>query len=744
MASEHIKIPEGRTRVGYLIGAAPVNSVVIPFPFFQASDIAVLRAGSPLILGVHYNVIGTGGFDKGFPGGTVVFTAPVANTAITVERHVPISRTVDFPNSGPLQTAALNTELDKSVAIDQQLADDILGLDSRIDILELGDPRLGRAVLFPPEDIALNHSLPSIGDRQNRIFGFGTDGNIQMQAGLIFPPSENRNNVVFPSPAGRANRVIGFDASGANVTYQEVVAGAIVPDAANINYTAAIPTPASRSVEARLGERLSIKDFGTQVGEGIQAKDDAALLAAVNYLNSLPIGNDHFHTIYYPDGIYNHGACPVKLTASNCGFAGNSRATTIINFFGGASPWLVIGNAALATTQHVIIRDLHFNVDTSATGELFILEHTFDVQVVSVTGNGLKSFLRAGTGTGGAFNTVVFNCGGTSSNAAHNLFFCFNGGGLSVRGCDFQVPSISNPDTIVDNNVVCYAQDCNFNAIHFHDSVFAFYDIGFALNQLAAGKVVTDVFVDACQFTGFKRWIVQAMASAGVISRVVMRNCWMDCKRTDAIIFQGTGTAGNNDNNAIESCHIANAGRGAVIVSTVASLMIRIANNFITNCNQIGTATGAITMETGGGCNIIGNTGFVNSPWGIDLGGANNDHYNVIGNRLVGTSGALRFAFGFGGDGLRSNSRRCEANSYMNVAQGGLALASLVGLADGTHWENMTPFCQQVTISGGTVSSILLDGNNTGATFGTFTVEPGETLSINNTSAPNVFVRYLS
>jgi hypothetical protein len=44
-----------------------------------------------------------------------------ANVEVIIARIIPIERTTDFPNSGPLDMAALNTQLDKLVAICQQI-----------------------------------------------------------------------------------------------------------------------------------------------------------------------------------------------------------------------------------------------------------------------------------------------------------------------------------------------------------------------------------------------------------------------------------------------------------------------------------------------------------------------------------------------------------------------------------------------------------------------------------------------
>src|SRR5262245_48247135 len=282
--AEHIKIPAQTPVVAYV--GASTGQYIIPFAFFANTDIVVKLNGVVQTLGVNYNVFPTGGFEKGFPGGLVgMFNPQTSADRIVIERHVPIARTIDFPPSGPLQTQSFNTELDKSVAIDQQLEAEIVALDTRLDVLELGDPRVGRAMLFPPEDVGISKTLPPVAQRAQQTLGFDANGNMDMLSALLDPSSPR--NVSLPQASGRQNKVLGWDSSGFNFAMLDVVSGALIPDSASINYVGVPGFPGTRSVENRLRERISIKDFGSQVGEGIQANDDAAFAAAITYINGL-------------------------------------------------------------------------------------------------------------------------------------------------------------------------------------------------------------------------------------------------------------------------------------------------------------------------------------------------------------------------------------------------------------------------------------------------------------------------
>jgi len=49
-----------------------------------------------------------------------------------IDRILPVERTTDFPNSGPLNIRALNTQLDRFVAFLQQFVAQVVGLTQRV------------------------------------------------------------------------------------------------------------------------------------------------------------------------------------------------------------------------------------------------------------------------------------------------------------------------------------------------------------------------------------------------------------------------------------------------------------------------------------------------------------------------------------------------------------------------------------------------------------------------------------
>jgi hypothetical protein len=117
----HVQIDDRAPRTRYAVGGTPQTAFSVNFAFFDEDDLLVYVDDELLTRGADYTVAGTSGSEGGYPGGTVTLTDAVENVTVTIVREVPIERTSDFPNGGPLQIPTLNTDFDKIVAILQQI-----------------------------------------------------------------------------------------------------------------------------------------------------------------------------------------------------------------------------------------------------------------------------------------------------------------------------------------------------------------------------------------------------------------------------------------------------------------------------------------------------------------------------------------------------------------------------------------------------------------------------------------------
>ena len=125
-----ITISDTTPRVQYT-AANTQTTFSVPFEFFNNSDLVVIKTsgGTDTTLtynasppdATKYSVAGAGVSG----GGSITLGANSTNGDIyTIYRELPISRTTDFSASGSFPVETLNTELDKIVAMSQQLERD--------------------------------------------------------------------------------------------------------------------------------------------------------------------------------------------------------------------------------------------------------------------------------------------------------------------------------------------------------------------------------------------------------------------------------------------------------------------------------------------------------------------------------------------------------------------------------------------------------------------------------------------
>jgi len=119
-----ITISDTQPRVQYTASAGQ-TSFTVPFEFFANADLEVFNGTSLLSFSAspssasQYSVTGAGVTG----GGSITLggSGAALNDIITISRDVAIERTTDFPTSGAFQIASLNEELDKLVAMIQQV-----------------------------------------------------------------------------------------------------------------------------------------------------------------------------------------------------------------------------------------------------------------------------------------------------------------------------------------------------------------------------------------------------------------------------------------------------------------------------------------------------------------------------------------------------------------------------------------------------------------------------------------------
>ena len=209
-----INLADNDPRIEYTVADGNSQQVfTVPFEFFDDGDLNVYQDGTLKTLTTHYvtadnnnaasrvaHTSGTTGFIH-FTTGNVP-TASGADIKIVITRSIDIERTTDFPSAGPFDVAALNTALDKVIAIQADLQDDI-----------------SRSLRLTDFDIDATLTLPAVDSRKGTVLAF----NSTTGAAEAGPQTGNVNTIAAISTdidtvAGIAANVTTVSGINANVT----------------------------------------------------------------------------------------------------------------------------------------------------------------------------------------------------------------------------------------------------------------------------------------------------------------------------------------------------------------------------------------------------------------------------------------------------------------------------------------------------------------------------------------------
>ena len=150
-----INLADNSPRISYSVAQGVTQSTfTVPFEFFAEESLNVYVDGVLKTLTTDYTV--TGG--DGSTGSVAIsVTGASGGSTVVITRQISLERTADFPTSGPFQIAALNTELDRIIAIAADLNDGV-----------------ARSLQLTDFDVAANLTLPSVNNRKGKTLAFNS------------------------------------------------------------------------------------------------------------------------------------------------------------------------------------------------------------------------------------------------------------------------------------------------------------------------------------------------------------------------------------------------------------------------------------------------------------------------------------------------------------------------------------------------------------------------------------------
>jgi hypothetical protein len=206
----------------------------------------------------------------------------------------------------------------------------------------------------------------TLNDELDRMVAVLQEHREEIEGALRQDPAEVGGRMTLPLRPARANRLLGFDASGDAVVF---------PRESGL-LTAPFPGAVPRTVEDKMAERLSARDFGA-TGNGV-ADDGPALQAAMNAAGAagkvLLLGEGSFRTTQ-----------PLTLPGAAAGLIMRGR---IVYAGPGAQPALTIGDGGTARNANKLLTGLSVlratQSDWSSEADIGVVLRNLDASVVEV------------------------------------------------------------------------------------------------------------------------------------------------------------------------------------------------------------------------------------------------------------------------------------------------------------------------------------------------------------------------
>jgi len=531
----------------------------ISFIFFDDSDIkAILTDVNGIetvwVLGTQYTL--TGG--SGLAGTLTVEISPTDYTpltgeTLTIKSNLPNTQTTSLPLGGPLPSTAVEQRFDKSVRLIQQRNEE---LDRTAQLVE----------------------------------------------------SSTLSGITLPGPG--AGQYLRWNVGGTDL---ETDAGSIN----NSNFLQSGTGAVTRSVTSKIGEIVSVKDFGA-TGNGVT--DDAAAIQAAH--DSLGANGGE---LFFPDGTYIVSTV-INITKS-INIRGTGKVSTTIRTSSGTAQ---IFNVSV---QSIFINNMRFNSSVTRTAGAFI-------QFTTNGGRGsVKDFLMEDYYIGiqiTASATVRIKDGTLSNGAtsAGSTGILLDGGNDHyIDNITMDAPVGSQPAAGITVTQTGALNITNCDIIH-HSNCLVIAP--------GNGESVSSVYVINSFFDNGVNGILITPTGTGIVTRCHFISCWTSSQTGRGVFINNTGSGACSGIEFIGHTAVLNAigglqvELGAEDVNILGGFFAQNTGSGITFGNTIddfkiiGVSSGAVAGGTG------------NTAFGILVFGTTHDRYTISHNHLGGnTSGGL-------------------------------------------------------------------------------------------------------
>ena len=411
------------------------------FEIVDKDDIVVLKNGATLSEGTNYTVSNVGNDN----GGNVTLTAgATAGDILTLYRDMPYSRTQNYTNSGDFLASEVNSDFDNlwlageqtNRSFSQSIRKPITDSDSISMELPEAANRAGKYLQFDSTGavgVTPGGASSSLSRQQ-----FTGDGSTTAFTLSSAPDASGNGLQIYIDGVYQESTT--YSVSGSTLTFTEapplnsgievvkLQAEELGSTTANlITYTPAGTGAVDTTVQAKLRETVSVKDFGA-VGDGV-TDDTAAIQAAINVAAKIIV----------PAGTYK--VTNTLALKDNTTFQGDGVGLTIINY--GSSAALSDGAIILLDgADNAYVSDLSMTHTLSASGVsgIKVIGASYNVKLerLDVSGFSTNFFLDGAEGAvaGKLTRCSVTQCCGHDTHSGYGIRVQ-NTDSLLIQDCNF-------------------------------------------------------------------------------------------------------------------------------------------------------------------------------------------------------------------------------------------------------------------------------------------------------------------
>ena len=252
-----INLADNSPRISYAVASGVTQtSFVVPFEFFSDGSLNVYVDTILQTLNTDYTVTGGDGSTGSI---AMSVTGAAGGSTVVITRSITLERTSDFPTSGPFQIDALNTELDRLVAIAADLQD-----------------QTDRSLKLTDYDVSVSLALPEVDARKGKTLAFN-ESTGAVEAG----PSISDVQSVSVASADIATLADIEDGTVATDTIQTVAGiSANVTTVAGISANVTTVAGVSTNVTTVADNIADVSNVSDNMAAVLAADDEAAAAAA--------------------------------------------------------------------------------------------------------------------------------------------------------------------------------------------------------------------------------------------------------------------------------------------------------------------------------------------------------------------------------------------------------------------------------------------------------------------------------